>query len=224
MPDSARNRSQQEKDSVRDQIAEAALRLFADKGFAATSMREIVEAVGVTKPTLYYYFESKENLYTTLIAEEMTRFYDDVASRTRIDGGLKERLRAVAEGYFHALADRPHLARLFMRATLTRGAHTPHFDFEEHAQRIHDIVRDILADAAASGEIAPEMARPFLGVEFLGLVLVFVLRSALGYRDNLTGPKAALVAELFMRGLEGLAQEDAHRIAGILPEEDYSSV
>ena len=41
-------------------IARAAARLFAERGYDATSVREIVEAAGVAKPTMYYYFRSKE--------------------------------------------------------------------------------------------------------------------------------------------------------------------
>ena len=43
-------------------IARVAARLFASRGFDATSVREIVEGAGVAKPTLYYYFQSKEGL------------------------------------------------------------------------------------------------------------------------------------------------------------------
>jgi TetR/AcrR family transcriptional regulator len=49
------------------QIARAAARLFAEKGYEATSVREIVMAAGVAKPTLYYYFQSKEGLAHALI-------------------------------------------------------------------------------------------------------------------------------------------------------------
>ncbi len=49
--------------SVRQRLLRAASDLFAQKGYAATTVREIVAAVGVTKPVLYYYFGSKEGLY-----------------------------------------------------------------------------------------------------------------------------------------------------------------
>jgi AcrR family transcriptional regulator len=48
-------------------IARAAARLFAARGYDATSVREIVEAAGVAKPTLYYYFRSKEGLASALL-------------------------------------------------------------------------------------------------------------------------------------------------------------
>jgi AcrR family transcriptional regulator len=51
-----------EMSPVARQIARTAAKLFASRGYDATSIREIVEAAGVAKPTLYYYFGSKEGL------------------------------------------------------------------------------------------------------------------------------------------------------------------
>jgi AcrR family transcriptional regulator len=49
-------------------LARVAARLFAEKGYDATSVREIVEAAGVAKPTLYYYYGSKEGLARALLS------------------------------------------------------------------------------------------------------------------------------------------------------------
>jgi TetR/AcrR family transcriptional regulator len=68
---------------IAEDILQAALGLFARKGFEATSTREIVEAAGVTKPMLYYYFKSKEGLCEAVLARFLSPFY--------------ERLRAVIE-------------------------------------------------------------------------------------------------------------------------------
>jgi AcrR family transcriptional regulator len=69
---------------LKGHIARAAARLFAAHGYDATSVRQIVEAAGVAKPTLYYHFGSKEGLAQALLDLPMT--------------SLIERLRHVAEG------------------------------------------------------------------------------------------------------------------------------
>jgi AcrR family transcriptional regulator len=56
-----------EMNPVARHIARSAAKLFAEKGYDATSVREIVETAGVAKPTLYYYFRSKEGLAQTLL-------------------------------------------------------------------------------------------------------------------------------------------------------------
>jgi AcrR family transcriptional regulator len=56
-----------EMSPVARHIARVAARLFAERGYEATSVREIVESAGVAKPTLYYYFGSKEGLAQALL-------------------------------------------------------------------------------------------------------------------------------------------------------------
>src|SRR5437660_10208662 len=65
-------------------VARVAARLFAARGYDATPVRAIVEAAGVTKPTLYYHFGSKEGLAQALVTVPLTR--------------LAERMRAIVEG------------------------------------------------------------------------------------------------------------------------------
>lgn len=57
--------------SVAEHLARTALGLFARKGYTATSVNEIVIAAGVTKPTLYYYYGSKEQLARKLVVEPL---------------------------------------------------------------------------------------------------------------------------------------------------------
>jgi AcrR family transcriptional regulator len=59
-------------------IARAAARLFAERGYDATSVREIVEAAGVAKPTMYYYFRSKEGLAQALLTVPLTNLVTEL--------------------------------------------------------------------------------------------------------------------------------------------------
>lgn len=52
-----------EGEGARERILREATRLFGHAGYAGASVREVVEAAGVTKPTLYYYFKNKEDLF-----------------------------------------------------------------------------------------------------------------------------------------------------------------
>ncbi|MBO9524338.1 MAG: TetR/AcrR family transcriptional regulator [Nocardioidaceae bacterium] len=61
------------RSGTRDRILDAALALFAEKGYEATSMREIAEQLGITKPALYYHFDSKEDIVRALLADIETQ-------------------------------------------------------------------------------------------------------------------------------------------------------
>jgi AcrR family transcriptional regulator len=57
------------RDLVANEIYEQATKLFAERGFAGTSLQDIAEAVGLTRPALYYYVKSKDELLAKLVAE-----------------------------------------------------------------------------------------------------------------------------------------------------------
>lgn len=58
---------------ARQRISAAAFRLFSQKGYSCTSVHDIAEEAGVQKSVLYYYFDSKEGLYHTLLSESASR-------------------------------------------------------------------------------------------------------------------------------------------------------
>ena len=55
------------EDGARKRLMVSAIGLFAEKGYASTSVREIVARAGVTKPVLYYYFKNKEGLLRSIL-------------------------------------------------------------------------------------------------------------------------------------------------------------
>jgi AcrR family transcriptional regulator len=81
-------------------ILRQAERLFMQRGFAAVSVGDVAEAVGVTKPTLYYYFCDKEGLYAAMLVALMTRVGAHIRRVTLLAAPVRERLEALALGYF----------------------------------------------------------------------------------------------------------------------------
>ena len=66
----------------RDQILEVAVQVFAKNGYHGTSMNEVAEAAGVTKPVLYQHFDSKQDLYLALLADVGNRMSTAIAKAT----------------------------------------------------------------------------------------------------------------------------------------------
>ena len=57
------------KENSKETIIREALKLFAEKGFAAVSMRDLAEAVGISASTIYHYYDSKQALFRDMIRE-----------------------------------------------------------------------------------------------------------------------------------------------------------
>lgn len=112
---------------AREDILLQATKLFANQGFAQTSVREIVESAGVTKPTLYYYFGSKDGLFEVLVTE---RISCDTQAFEEILGGEEphmERLGILSRLRLERMREDPDFARLIGRYAMDpTGA--PHLD------------------------------------------------------------------------------------------------
>src|SRR2546422_3753885 len=93
-------------------ILAAALKLFADRGYAATSVQDIVAAVKVTKPALYYYFGSKAGLYQALVDfahDERFRLMQKAAERSDT---VADKLVEISHALFEFLRNNRELMRI----------------------------------------------------------------------------------------------------------------
>ncbi len=86
--------SKAEMSKVARHIARVAARLFAERGYDATSVREIVAAAGIAKPTLYYYFRSKEGLASALLTRPLANLVSSPAPDCHHHGGSDSLPRA----------------------------------------------------------------------------------------------------------------------------------
>lgn len=76
-------------------IFETSMKLFAEKGYEATSIEEITSVVGVAKGTLYYHFTSKEEIFNFLIEEGMKLLQNSIQIKTSDKQNSIEKLKAV---------------------------------------------------------------------------------------------------------------------------------
>jgi AcrR family transcriptional regulator len=84
----------------RSALLACALQLFTARGYDAVGVQEIVEAAGITKPTLYHYFGSKRGLLDTLLDQEFTPLYQAVQQAASYHGDLPLTLEKVVRAYF----------------------------------------------------------------------------------------------------------------------------
>jgi AcrR family transcriptional regulator len=84
----------------RRQLLEVALQVFADHGFHGTSMNEVAEAAGVTKPVLYQHFTSKEALYRELVEDLGDRLERAIVNGVALADGPRQQVEAGFQAYF----------------------------------------------------------------------------------------------------------------------------
>ena len=153
---------------VRSDILRVATRLFAHRGFDRISVREVVDAAGVTKPALYYYFDSKEGLLREVVTHQMTILRDLVSRALEGTGPISDRIRVFLESYLEAAYDDPDGVRVLMnlRAHNHEGA-----VFEEVRTNYEGAISalsGLVEQGRASGELRAGVASETAALRLLG--------------------------------------------------------
>jgi len=146
---------EQESPDVRQRLLAEALRLFTSRGYAATTVREIVEATGVTKPVLYYYFGSKEGLYLEIMSGISLLFDARVDALRMTSGSVRERLLHLFTGMFDGARSNLGVVRLAYAIYFGPPQGAPFIDFHRFFDQVLAIVDSLVAEGMAGGEIRP---------------------------------------------------------------------
>lgn len=162
---------EQKRDAARE-ILRAAARFFADRGFDATSVREIVEAAGVTKPTLYYHFGSKEGLAQALLSRPMRRLLEELRSIVERPGDPVEALADQIEAHFAFCREEPDRAR-FVYA-LFFGPNTPGLSSQValYGKQMTELLNETTRRLARSGMISEDRSLR-CAVAVKGLITIY---------------------------------------------------
>jgi TetR/AcrR family transcriptional regulator len=170
MPEAANTTCAPHDNTIAQRILEAGVQLFARKGYAATSTREIVERAQITKPMLYYYYKSKEGLCRAALES----FLDEVERRQReATARFSDPVELLVEHVwclFEIFLDRPDFSRLLITFTFGPDEQVPGISMIAMAQRaVASLER--AADAACLAGIIRKGATGDLTMALRGAVL-----------------------------------------------------
>jgi AcrR family transcriptional regulator len=157
-----------------EQILQAAVRLFARKGYEATSTREIVEAAGVTKPMIYYYFKSKEGLRKAVLERFLSRFYAQL--RQVLDEQRPPRDRLVEVVWTHLDYCREHrdYAKFFYADYFGPDETSLATEMVDSTSQGQELLKRACAEAAAAGLIPPGREEALL-MALNGMINIWVI-------------------------------------------------
>jgi AcrR family transcriptional regulator len=167
-------------------IEDAAARLFAERGYTATTVDDIVAEAGVSKPMLYRHFESKKQLQMRLLEHRR----DELAaapldSFLKAEGEPAQRLPAMTDAWFAHVQEHPDTSRILFQDA------TGDPDIEALQRELRR--RQRAADVALLREFAPQL--PESELEPLGEIMRGSLTAlALWWLDNPDVPRSVVVA------------------------------
>ncbi|KUH82273.1 MULTISPECIES: TetR/AcrR family transcriptional regulator [unclassified Mycobacterium] len=190
--------------AVREQqMLDAAVQIFSVNGYHETSMDAIAAEAQISKPMLYLYYGSKEELFAACLDRELARFVDDVRSRIDFKQSPKDLLRTAVLAFLNYIdANRASWMVLYSQATSSQAfAHT----VREGRERIIDLVSRLLRSGTRNPE--PDTDFDMMAVALVGAGEAVASRVSTG--DAGVDEAAELMINLFWRGLKGTPADHA---------------
>jgi AcrR family transcriptional regulator len=186
---------------TRQQLLRAALKHFANSGYAATSVQHIVDDARLSKPALYYHFKDKAGLFQALVHEAHDARYRVLCAAVRPGEPLPAQLENLLLALFAFFRANRELMRIAFATMFAAPGELPAgLDFEEKCKRNFEFVHALFRRAQKNGELdarfdCEHMAFGFYGMANMYLVGHLVRKDC--QPDQLTAKR---IVELFLAG------------------------
>ncbi|MCF7796154.1 MAG: TetR/AcrR family transcriptional regulator [Lentisphaeria bacterium] len=142
---------------MKDKIKETAARLFADKGYTSTSLREIAEAVGVTKAALYYHYPNKEAIFRAVVEDNFRNHLQQEITVTENSPDVWSALHNWALCNVRNAIDFPNTRRLIFFTLQGRFRNQIQIDFEPLIEQSFQSLVNIIKRGIAAREVRNDM-------------------------------------------------------------------
>lgn len=161
-----------DKDS-RSKLIDAALPLFAVKGYAAVSIRELAEAAGVNVALINYHFGGKEGLYAAVIESQFSRLDELLKPVATMSSEPSERIRAYVKNIVTEHQRSPHLRRL-IASELSNP--TPCFEkvVKKNVKNFFPKIHTVLSDGMTQS-FRPDLNPPMAAIAIAGMIQFYFL-------------------------------------------------
>lgn len=153
---------------AKSRILAVATRLFGEKGFDATSVREVVDAAGVTKPTLYYWFENKEALFLEAVGVQIEKGAEITRQTLETGGAFVERVQNFVSAYIDSALTDEDGVRLMISAHHPSGDGQPMVDAMALMRPTIDSLIHVLEEAKGEGLVKPPVDCCVAALSLLG--------------------------------------------------------
>jgi len=147
-----RKQSESPKGEVKALMLKAAASLFSTRGYAATTVREIVASARVSKPVLYYYFGSKEGIYLELMRGPFEKFNLLLSDSLHAVGSAKSKLLDLCGRVYALFCEHLEVVRIMHSIYYGPPQGAPFIDFDVVQMKLLDAVRNLVREGSGNGE------------------------------------------------------------------------
>lgn len=155
---------------TRDRLIEVARQLFTRQGIENTTMNDIATASDRGRRTLYTYFRTKGDIYQAVIEHETERIRTGIEAEVNAQSSPREKLRALMRSRLSIAMENVHGYTLWLKTLFSTDARRALTVRALVADRIYEMIEEIVASGIASGDFIPEQA------ERLSTMLTMIVR------------------------------------------------
>ncbi len=184
--------------SGKEAIRNAAAELFAEKGFTATSTREICERAGITKPVLYYHFGNKAQLYEELVRDSYYEYRSDISRAARRGRTTREKVLRVLIAIHRYVRRKPHCWRMGFRMVLAPEQGSPPVDYVVMSQADEKLLAEIIRSGIHRKEFRGDPE--FIASSIVGMTISNILGFLLTGKPTLDKTLARQTLALVIEG------------------------
>ncbi len=189
------------------EITAAALEVFVEKGFAATRLEDVAARAGVSKGTVYLYFESKEELFKAVVREGLIPAIAEAEKRVAGHrGSASDLLRDLVRGWWQLVGSTPYGGLPKLMISESRNfPEIARFYYEEVITRAHRLLREALRRGMESGEFRSMDLNTAQFLVFSPFIMFLVWQHSLACCESESLDPGAYVGEAIEMVLRGLA-------------------
>lgn len=125
----------------RDQLLGTAVHVFAENGYHGTSMNDVADAAGVTKPVLYQHFSSKRELFVEVLTDVGDELRDTIAKATSDAAGPRQQVENGLRAYFHFVEQRTDCFRVLFGSGVRSDP-----EFDSFALSVEESIAESIAE------------------------------------------------------------------------------
>ena len=167
--------------STRDAILDAAERLFARRGFAATTIKQIGTEAGVNSALLYYYFDDKESLYRETLRRLFGGFIGEASRRLGLGTTPADGVRRLVETQVEFMAAHPHMPTLLVREMVDHQAAQAEEQITQLAATVFKQLCELIKQGQRDGIFRRDLDPRFGAISTIAQVAyLFIARPAIG--------------------------------------------
>ena len=183
----------------RSRILQAAVKVFARKGYFGARVSEIAESARVADGTIYLYFRNKEDLLVSLFDEVMAEHIEKGRQELAAVEGAEARLLMIARHHLRLLGGNRDLAVVF-QVELRQSTKFMERFTAGWLQDYLAVISDVIEEGQADGTFRPELSRKLATKAFFGALDEMVTSWILSPKEYDLVSQAAPVVDLFLRG------------------------